>query len=64
MTRNNPGAPRFMAWTVIGISPWPAMKMIGMSSNNAYVGKAEEREKRIISRRHEWNVCAVVQQRP
>src|SRR3989442_1967834 len=27
----NSTAPAFIAWTVIGISPWPVMKIIGMS---------------------------------
>ena len=27
----NSTAPAFMAWTVMGTSPWPVMKMIGMS---------------------------------
>ena len=31
----NSTAPAFMAWTVMGTSPWPVMKMIGMSVRSA-----------------------------
>src|SRR5215510_778458 len=31
----NSTAPAFIAWTVIGTSPWPVMKMIGMSVRSA-----------------------------
>ena len=31
----NSTAPAFIAWTVIGTSPWPVMKMIGMSIRSA-----------------------------
>ena len=31
----NSTAPAFMAWTVMGTSPWPVMKMIGISVRSA-----------------------------
>src|SRR5712664_793727 len=39
----NSTAPAFIAWTVIGISPWPVMKIIGMSIRSGAISFCSSR---------------------